>query len=187
MELISIYKAFGNKKVLENLSLSIKEGETVCLMGESGAGKTTLLNIILGLIKPDSGEIIDPFKRVSCVFQEDRLLDGFSVIENLRFVLGKTKTEEQLEEECFKLNLNPQDINQDVATLSGGQRRRAAILRAALYPHDLLLLDEAFKGIDEKNRNTAIEYVKSKSETTLVVTHDIDVCRLFNGRSVTLP
>ena len=186
MELKSIYKSFGDKKAVENFSLSINAGEIICLMGESGVGKTTLINIILGLIKPDSGEIINPFKKISCVFQEDRLLDGFSALDNLRFVLGDSISEEQLIKECRKLNLSLQDINQDVATLSGGQRRRVAILRALLYPHDLLLLDEAFKGIDENNRNTAIEYIKDKSKTILIITHDAEVCRLFSARKATM-
>ncbi|MDO5023009.1 MAG: ATP-binding cassette domain-containing protein [Eubacteriales bacterium] len=184
MQLKNIYKAFENKKVLENFSLSLHKGDIICLMGESGIGKTTLFNIILGLIKPDSGEIIDPFKSISCVFQEDRLLDGFSSLDNLRFVLGDTIDEETLIKECAKLNIDPVTARQDVATLSGGQRRRIAILRALLYPHELLLLDEAFKGLDEHNRNLAIDYIKQNSDTILIITHDAQECRLFGGRAI---
>ena len=87
MEVKNLCKAYGGRPVLENVSFEASMGVTA-LWGPSGVGKTTLLRILLGLEKPDSGELMGTAVRWSAVFQEDRLLPGLDAMENLRFVLG---------------------------------------------------------------------------------------------------
>ena len=96
MILKNIHKSFGDKSVLNNLSVEFKNGSRTCIMGASGSGKTTLLNIILGLIKPDGGEIIDLPDRISAVFQEDRLCEPYSAVKNVFAVTGKDVAEDKI-------------------------------------------------------------------------------------------
>ncbi|MBR4799758.1 MAG: ATP-binding cassette domain-containing protein, partial [Clostridia bacterium] len=86
--LCGINKRFGEKQVLSGFSLSVPAGGRICLMGGSGSGKTTVLNIILGLVKPDSGTVSGVPQKVAAVFQEDRLPEYLSAAANVRFVTG---------------------------------------------------------------------------------------------------
>lgn len=168
-----IDKRFGPKTVLRDFSARFPLGQVTCIMGSSGCGKTTLLRILLGLEQPDAGSILGRPERMGAVFQEDRLLEGFSPLANIRLVTGRRVPRETIQAHLTELGLG--DCARDpVATLSGGMQRRVAIARAVLYDPALLALDEAFKGLDADTRLQAMEYVRRhcQGRTLVIVTHD---------------
>jgi len=173
LEIKNLTKHFGEKTVLENVSMCFEAGKTTCIMGASGCGKTTLLRILAGLETPDSGEIIRHYKDVSFVFQEDRLCEDFSPISNIRFVTGKQVKEEEIIRHLNSLGL-VEHLKSPVRTMSGGMKRRVALARALSVPYDFLILDEPFKGLDEKLKLSVIGYLRAatKGKTVLCVTHD---------------
>ena len=146
-----LYKRFGDKPVLEDVSLTVPEGAVVCLMAPSGWGKTTLLRCMAGLEKPDSGTVRDVPERIGYVFQEDRLCGHMSAVENVRLATGRRMDTETIRAHLTELGLGGQ-LHQPVEELSGGQRRRVAIARAVCFGGGLLLLDEPFKGLDAETR-----------------------------------
>ena len=174
MILKNICKSFGDKSVLNNLSVEFKNGSRTCIMGASGSGKTTLLNVIMGLIKPDSGEMIDPSSRIAAVFQEDRLCEPYSAVANVLAVTGKEVAEDKILSLLRELRLQGSEYL-PVSTLSGGMRRRVALARALLARGDTVILDEPFKGLDEDTRGEVIEVINryTKGKTLIVSTHDI--------------
>ena len=130
-------------------------------MAPSGTGKTTLFRILMGLETPDSGTI-DGLKnlKISAVFQEDRLLEGYDVLTNLRFVCRQRLSDAELS--AYAAALLPQNaLSQPVCEFSGGMKRRLSLLRALLVPFDLLILDEPFNGLDSENRKKAAALVRN--------------------------
>ena len=175
-------KRFEGKVVLRDFSARFAAGQTTCVMGPSGCGKTTLLNILMGFLTPDAGEVRGVPGRLSAVFQEDRLLEGFSARANIAFVCPKLPAE-TIERHLAAVGL-AQDAGQPVRALSGGMRRRVAIVRAVLARGALLLLDEPFKGLDEDTRAAVADYLREETagRTVLMVTHDPDEVALMGGR-----
>lgn len=169
----NLSKSYGENPVISDLNLNIKSGVTTCLMGPSGCGKTTLLRLIAGLEKPDSGEIMSEARKISYVFQEDRLSEDFSVISNIRFVVGKTMNSEDIRNLLKEFELGDV-IDKPVRELSGGMKRRVAIARALSATYDLLIMDEPLKGLDEKLKQHVMEVIKNhtKGKTVIYVTHD---------------
>ena len=156
IELVNVSKAFGETQVLRGLSERFAQGEAVCVMGRSGLGKTTLASIVMGLEKPDAGAVRGAKgKRFAAAFQEDRLVERLSAQGNLRFACGAALDEPRMAEAFAAVGLTPQDVEKPVGALSGGQRRRVALLRALLAPADVVVLDEPFKGLDEAARQAA--------------------------------
>ncbi len=170
-------KSFGEKKVLNQVSFTLEPGVVTAVMAASGVGKTTLLRILMGLEKPDSGRILGlEGLRLSAVFQEDRLCENLSPLSNVQLVTGKAIEKKEISASLEAVGLGGCAC-QPVRELSGGQRRRAALVRALCPPWDLLLLDEPFKGLDHKTRQMVMEYVRkcllSRPESyTVLVTHD---------------
>ena len=168
-----ISKSFEGKRVLDHLDLTIKENEVNALVGPSGSGKTTLLRIIMGFVIPDSGDLSAlKGKRFSAVFQEDRLCENLSAVSNVRLVANdKAKVIQALRQVGLENSLQ-----QPVRELSGGMKRRVALVRALLADYDLLLLDEPFKGLDEGTKDKIIAYTRlmCKGKTVILVTHDIE-------------
>ena len=166
-----IYKSFDSTPVLQNISAVLPAGQITCLMGPSGCGKTTLVNILLGLLPADSGTITGLPRRLSAVFQEDRLLEEFSATLNAGFASPK------LPRAVVRDHLQAVGLadaaDSPANTLSGGMKRRVAIVRAVLATADFLLLDEPFKGLDDDTRRLVMEYLmaKTRGKTLLVVTH----------------
>ena len=185
LTLHDISKSFGALTVLNRLSMTLESGQIYCLMGPSGVGKTTLFRILMGLERADSGQILvetESFRpndfRISAVFQEDRLCEPFTPVENVMMVTGKRLSREQVRQELSRL-LPEESLSRPAATLSGGMKRRTAICRALLAPFDILLMDEPFTGLDDETRQLVIHYVQEKSAGKLVLltTHqaqDID-------------
>lgn len=181
IELKGLCKAFGTHEVLKNLSCTLPETGVVEVLGPSGAGKTTLLRILMGLERADSGTITGlASEKIGAVFQEDRLLEHLSAVDNVRFVCDAK--EETILSHLEAVGLIAQ-ARERVATYSGGMKRRVAIVRAALYPCHLLLLDEPFKGLDEGTRAQVIRYLlrECKGRLVLLVSHDHEEARAMQA------
>ncbi len=192
IEVHGLCKAFGGQPVLVNWDFSLHQGEHLALMGPSGCGKTTFLRILMGLEQPDSGSVRGlEGLRLAPVFQQDRLCPGLSALANLLLVCPKAAARDRRRalELLAGLGLTETDWNKPAAQLSGGQRRRAALARALLVPADLVLLDEAFKGLDQDTRRRALELTAAETagKALLTVTHDPDEAALLAARVVHMP
>ena len=188
----NISKTYGDKHVLNCVSIEFPAGETTVIMGASGCGKTTLLRILLGLEKADSGEVLGMPGKAAVLFQEDRLCEDVSAYENIALVLERKATRVQketqkcqIELEAAQVGITVEDLKQNVMELSGGMRRRIALLRALLYDADCVILDEPFKGLDAATKQNVMQYVKEKTtgRTTFLVTHDAAEADFF-GRNI---
>ena len=153
--------SFDGKTVLDNFSYVFPAGHTTCIMGASGCGKTTLLNALLGFVKPDTGEISDMPKKKACAHKSFSKADA----ENLLYLLGID------------------DFKKKVHDFSGGMKRRVAIARAIAADCDVILLDEAFKGLDADTRKNVIDVFRRYTEgkTIIAVTHDYEEAVLMNA------
>ena len=184
----NVSKSFGSKKVLQNLNLTIEPGKISCIMAPSGAGKTTLLRILMGLEEADSGCITGlEGKRFSAVFQEERLCEYMTAVENIRLVTPGLDAASVVQE-MDRLGLGD-CCAQPVSQLSGGMRRRVSILRALLAAFDVLCLDEPFKGLDDARKEQTLAYVKQKAagRTVLFVTHDEKEALALGAEVILLP
>ena len=169
-----ICKSFEGRPVLEDVSFDFPEAAVTALRGPSGCGKTTLVNIILGLIEPDAGDVLLPASaRTAAVFQEDRLIEHFSAARNVRLTAPASVPDEQIRAALSELGLADEGEKR-VSEFSGGMRRRVAVIRAALFQPQLLLLDEPFKGLDEEMRARTASFLRRNcaQATTILVTHD---------------
>ena len=197
LEIKNVSKSFEGRAVLEDVSISLKQGELVSLLGVSGGGKTTLFNIIAGLLTPDKGqvflngrEITGKPGSVSYMLQKDLLLPYRTVEDNvaLPLILKGMKKEEAREQASvlfadFGLagteKLWP-------AQLSGGMRQRAALLRTYLFSRDVALLDEPFSALDTLTKSAVHDWYLGVMEriklSTLFITHDIDEAILLSDR-----
>lgn len=172
--LVKVDKAYGTQPVLRQYSQCFSQGARYALMGSSGSGKTTITRLLMGLEQPDSGWIEGMERtRFCCVFQEDRLCEGYSALGNAALVLPQGKTG-GLPAAFAAVGLRDIDLNKPVAMLSGGERRRVALVRAVEAQGDFLVLDEPFKGLDETTRRMACRYVAEnlRGRTLLLVSHD---------------
>ena len=185
MKIQHLCKSFDGKMVLDHVSLTLESGGTACLMAPSGRGKTTLLRCIAGLEAPDSGQITDLPERIAYVFQEDRLCDGFSAVDNIRLVTGKALGEGEIRRHLEELGLAG-SLDQPVRELSGGMRRRVVISRAVCFGADLLLLDEPFKGLDDEARPQTADYILRQrgAAAILCVTHDREDAAALGGADI---
>lgn len=184
----NICKSFNGQQVLSDVSMSFSEGKITCIMGASGVGKTTLINILMGLWEADSGEITGiNNKKISAVFQEDRLIEHWDAIKNILLVCSGNVTNEIVKKHLEDIGLVDYE-GKPVRALSGGMRRRVAIVRAILSEYDILFMDEPFKGLDEKLKNQVVNYVRenTKGKTLIVITHDRDEVAMLGGELVYL-
>lgn len=179
-------KSYGEKRVLKNLDAVIEKGRTTCLMGQSGAGKTTLMNILMGFEKADSGTVENIPQNKSAVFQEDRLCESFSAFTNVKIV-SDNLSDKTIISHLEQVGLG-ETVHQKVSTLSGGQKRRVALVRAVLAEKDILFLDEPFKGLDEDTKKIVNRYLvnNTKNVTVVMVTHDIDEARSLGAEILQL-
>ena len=184
--LTGITKRFEEKTVLENRDFNFPEGRITCVMGPSGSGKTTLLMLIAGLSAPDAGEIRGVPERLAFVFQEDRLCEDFNAAANVRLVTGKRVRNEEIRAELIKLGIPEESLAQPVREYSGGMKRRVSIARAILSDPELVLLDEPFKGLDEKLRADVMDEVRRtlQGKTVILVTHDPDEAEYLGGNVI---
>lgn len=192
-----LHKAFGERKILKGVSVSVPRGTTLAVMGGSGTGKSVLLKHIVGLIAPDSGEVwvqgqrIDQLNRpalntlrlrIGYLFQGGALFDSMTVVENLDFVLHRHSSLsaderiEKVQEIIAWVNLS-HVADEYPAALSGGQKKRIALARAIILSPDILLCDEPTTGLDPVSIRTVSNLiVRLKAEygiTTVAITHDL--------------
>ena len=183
IKLRNVTFSYKDTPVLKNFSLEVKSGEAVALKGESGSGKTSIARLILGLERTNEGEVIAP-KKVAAVFQEDRLLPTLTVRKNISIVAKENdKTEELLK----RANLESV-ADKKLWHLSGGMKRRVAILRAINFGGEAIILDEAFNGIDSENKRLMAELIKEeyRDKPILLISHIKEDADLLNARTVIL-
>ncbi|MCC8183032.1 MAG: ATP-binding cassette domain-containing protein [Clostridiales bacterium] len=165
-------KRYGPLTVLDRVSLSFPAGACVAIMAPSGSGKTTLFRLLAGLEAPDEGRLLGfDQSKIAMVFQEDRLCGHLSPVTNVALVQPRPDRAAIRRE--LETILPSGCLDRPVNTLSGGMKRRAAIVRAMLAPSDVLLLDEPFTGLDEENRENVIRFVRErqKGRLLLMTTH----------------
>ena len=181
---------FGEERVLNNISLNIKDKEFVTFLGPSGCGKTTTLRIIAGFLEPTAGSVffegkdmtgVPPYKRqVNTIFQRYALFPHLNVYENVAFGLRIKKIKEAEIDKKVKQMLQTVNLvgfeNRDVSHLSGGQQQRVAIARALINEPKVLLLDEPLSALDlklRKDMQVELKNIQRETGITFVfVTHD---------------
>ena len=190
VELIELYKQFGDFVALEDLNLSINNGEFLVLLGPSGCGKSTTMRIIAGLEQPTSGDIIIGGTRINdiparnrdlaMVFQDYALYPHMTVFENISYPLKIARVPKDVRlslsrDAASKVELD-QHMNRYPAELSGGQRQRVALARAIVRTPRLFLMDEPLSNLDAKLRTSMrgeLKHLqKELATTTIYVTHD---------------
>ena len=173
-------KQFGEKMLFRDLCLTV-DGPAV-LWAPSGWGKTTLLRILMGLDTPTAGRVRG-VGRAAAVFQEDRLCPQLTALQNVTLVLpgSEKQYKEQIEADFQQLGMDAAALALPAARLSGGQKRRTALLRALWAPSDTLLLDEPFTGMDPDTLAAAAALLRTRCGTELVLlaTHDREAIRLL--------
>lgn len=192
IELNSLHKAYptrsrtGVLRVLDDFSLSIEDGEFVCLLGPSGCGKSTTLDVLAGLTTPDSGTVTVGGSAgwegltVGYVFQRPRLLNWRTVRQNLEFALAghgsPRRTWREKTDEYLRLVGLADFADAYPLSLSGGMQQRVSLARALVIEPDVLLMDEPFSNLDEltarRLRLELLEIVANQETTVLFVTHN---------------
>lgn len=194
----NISKSFGEKKVIDKISIHLDEGEIVCLLGISGSGKTTLFNVISGLYQPDNGKIFLSDKditgepgKISYMLQKDLLQPYYSVLDNvcLPLIIKKGMKKKEARETASPLfsQFGLEGTQKKYpAQLSGGMKQRAALLRTYLSSDGVALLDEPFSALDTITKSSIHEWYLNIMQqiklSTLFVTHDIDEAILLSDR-----
>lgn len=168
-------KEFNNIKILEDVNISISQGEFISIIGPSGCGKTTILNLISNLDKDFDGSINSSFKNLSFIFQDDRLVPWLTVKENLLLVSHNKNLEKIIE--LLKIVNLEKYLDYYPGKLSGGMKRRISIIRAFINNPDLILMDEPFVSLDYPTaidlKNEFLKLCKKFKPTVILVTHDI--------------
>jgi NitT/TauT family transport system ATP-binding protein len=181
---------------LSNISLNYKlesiQGKTfyipiqgiTVIEGVSGKGKTSLLNVLLNTTQITQGQVTGNHYKYSAVFQEDRLIDCLSGVQNVKLVAPKLSYR-RIEDELKSL-LPASYINQEVSTYSKGMKRRVAIVRAMLSDSDIVVMDEPFAGLDEEMKKKTAAYVLQKlnKRTLILAVHDKEEARDFKPTHV---
>ncbi len=190
LELRNITFGYDEKTILDNFSLSVRDGEIVALLGRSGVGKSTLLRVVAGLIQPDAGTIISdgtdvtslpPHKRnIGLVFQNNALFPHQTVSQNIEYGLRRRKTEksiriERVNELLTKMRISPLR-DRKVDTLSGGEAKRVAVARTLATSPRVVLLDEPLTGLDPDTysavRDDVLLELHRVGASAIWVTHD---------------
>ncbi|MFV8821224.1 ATP-binding cassette domain-containing protein [Faecalibacterium sp. 9] len=173
-------KQFGEKTLFRDLCLTV-DGPAV-LWAPSGWGKTTLLRILMGLDTPTAGRVRG-VGRAAAVFQEDRLCPQLTALQNVTLVLpgSEKQYKEQIRADFQQFGMDAAALALPAARLSGGQKRRTALLRALWAPSDTLLLDEPFTGMDPDTLAAAAALLRTRcgTEPVLLATHDREAIRLL--------
>ncbi len=205
IEVKNLVKTFEDKRVIDNISFKVRNGETLAVVGFSGSGKSTILKLICGLLEPDSGEINASEGDIAMVFQYSALFDSLNVADNIAFALRERKdlrnkyTEKEIKniiQEKLEL-VGLKGIEQKFPSeLSGGMQKRVSFARAIVTEPNSILYDEPTSGLDPISSTLIEDYiVRLKEETnaaSIVVTHQMStitrtadrVIMLYNGKIV---
>jgi phospholipid/cholesterol/gamma-HCH transport system ATP-binding protein len=209
IETRDLKKSFGAQKVLDGVSMKIEKGESVVIIGASGGGKSVLLKHLIGLMTPDSGdvlvagqsivnmnerELIKVRTRFGMLFQSAALFDSMTVAENISFVLRKQGMKESEIKERVTEVLDVVELagteNKKPAELSGGMRKRVGLARAIAYRPEIVLYDEPTTGLDPIVSDAIDQLILRVSErlnvTSIVVTHDTRSMRRVGERIIYL-
>ncbi|MBQ5863538.1 MAG: ABC transporter ATP-binding protein [Peptococcaceae bacterium] len=197
LEVNHINKSFDGKPILQDISITLNQGELVSLLGVSGGGKTTLFNIIAGPLPPDEGNVILNGKditnqpgQISYMMQKDLLLPYRTIEDNAALPLllkGVNKRDARTQVSPLFAQFGLEGTQKKYpAQLSGGMRQRAALLRTYLFSQDVALLDEPFSALDTLTKRSIHQWYLDVMEkiqlTTLFITHDIDEAILLSDR-----
>lgn len=205
LNVMNLHKTFGHKKVHQGVSFELKKGEILGLFGGSGSGKSVILRSIIGLEKPDQGEIIFQGKnlvtlteqqlfpvrtKIAYVFQNGALFDSLSVEDNLAYPLREhTKLSEHQIQTKVNEMLDLIDMKGSNALLpnelSGGMQKRAGLARAIILNPEIILFDEPTAGLDPTNTRRLLDNIhklKKLGITGIFVTHDIPAALEISDR-----
>ena len=188
---------FEEKSIIEDVTITLNEGEIVSILGVSGVGKTTLFNVIAGLINPcigtvelDGENIIGKSGKISYMLQKDLLFPFKTILDNVSLPLilkgeNKKKAREIAGKYFSQFGLEGME-NKYPKELSGGMRQRAAFLRTYMFSSEIALLDEPFSALDtitkQKIHTWYLDVVKKLNISILFITHDIDEAILISDR-----
>jgi len=210
IEFRGVYKSFDDEPILNNVSFRIDHGETKIILGASGSGKSTILKLILGLIRPEAGEIIIDGQDIATlgerelvavrrgigmVFQEGALFDSLSVRENVGYRLyegggvDENEIETAVRRELSFVGLEDA-IDKMPAQLSGGMKRRVGLARALLGSPPLVLYDEPTAGLDPVTKRTILDLMirlrDLENVTSVFVTHDLHAASIIANEYATV-
>ena len=210
IEIENLSKAFGEKVILDNISLNVKTGENLVVFGRSGTGKSVLLKCIIGLLKPDNGNIFIKGKDItkvkhkelnkirkhtSFLFQGAALYDSMTVRENLAFHLTRNVkvTEKEAEEKILHtLDLVSlrEAIDKMPSELSGGMKKRIGLARSIITDPEVIFYDEPTTGLDPISSKEISELIrdlqKELNMTSIIVTHDLICANIIADRAIFL-
>lgn len=172
-----IEHAFLGRTVLDQITLTVGQGEIVALVGPSGCGKSTLVQIAAGLITPKSGRITRSYHRHAMVFQEPRLLPWATAADNIGYPLPRLTRKAQVAKAADAVALEPEDLEKYPVELSGGMRQRVAIARALAVQPDFIFFDEPFTALDvalkRRMQDLVIAACSGGQMAGLFITHDL--------------
>ena len=209
IELRGISRSFGSQEVLLNVSLDIRAGETVCLIGESGCGKSVTMKIMASLMQPTAGKVLwndVPIKdrsdeelvrdrlRFGYLFQGAALFDSLSVFENIAFGLRQNTTmsdkflAELVTERLKDVGMSPASAHKMPSELSGGMRKRVGLARTLALMPDIILYDEPTTGLDpimiDVINTLILKTRKRRPVTSVIVTHEMSTVRKVADRVI---
>ena len=195
LEVKNLSYSFGNSPILKDINIYVKENEMVAIVGSSGVGKSTLFNLIAGVLKKQSGEIIingtdDYIGKVAYMLQKDLLFEHKTIINNviLPLIIAKVDKKTALEEgrKILKQFNLEKYADKYPKQLSGGMIQRVALIRTYMFKRNIFLLDEAFSALDAITKKELHKwYLNLKKEfnlTTLLITHDIEEAIFLSDR-----
>lgn len=215
LELKNISKSFGNKAVLKGLSMSVKQGEIVALIGPSGTGKTTLLNILANIIKPDDGEVLidgvpsisinnpkDYAKKIGVIRQQFDLVNQLPVIHNvlagrlnqwglIKSIISLIKPQEKhlAENALDKVGILDK-IYEKTSNLSGGEQQRVALARLLIQNPEIILADEPVSSLDPARADSIlslmVNLVKENKQTLIASLHSVEYARRYFTRIIAI-
>jgi phospholipid/cholesterol/gamma-HCH transport system ATP-binding protein len=209
VEFRDIHLSFDDKKILDGVSFTIKRGETKLILGRSGGGKSTIIRLILGLLKPDSGQILIDGEdithyteqemmsvrhKIGMVFQEGALFDSLSVHDNVAYRLNEQGVDEETVEKEVRRMLRfvalEDAIDKMPDELSGGMRRRVGIARALVGDPTIVLFDEPTAGLDPPTARTicelAIKLRDLEDVSSIFVTHEMNNLQYLSSEYATV-
>ncbi|VTX91201.1 ATP-binding cassette domain-containing protein [Fusobacterium periodonticum] len=195
LEIKNLSYSFGDNHILKDINIYVKENEIVAIVGSSGVGKSTLFNLIAGVLKKQSGEIVidgsdDYIGKVAYMLQKDLLFEHKTIINNiiLPLIIAKIDKKVALEEgrKILKQFNLEKYADKYPKQLSGGMRQRVALIRTYMFKRNIFLLDEAFSALDAITKKELHKwYLNLKKEfnlTTLLITHDIEEAIFLSDR-----